>query len=149
MFFLLCGILLILHAIQLQALSVILSTDKIKDESQLNVHMLVRKTKLRSSNEEDPIVCSSDGQSKKEQSVNICSNEHSHTTCTRNNGDKKCKAEKSDMKPVKQAMNMQSNRTAIPIKDKKSKIVPPEDDKNCQSTKCIESKYDDLKVNLQ
>ena len=50
------------------------SADKIKrkDESQLNVHMLSRKPKLKTSNEEAPIVCSSD-----EQSYN--------TTCTREN----------------------------------------------------------------
>ena len=46
--------------------------DKIKrkDESQLNVHMLSRKPKLKTSNEEAPIVCSSD-----EQSNNITSKE--------------------------------------------------------------------------
>ena len=52
---------------------------------------------------------------------------------------------KSDMWPVKPAMEMQSNRPAIPIKDKKSKIVPQEDNKTCQSTKCIESKYDNFR----
>ena len=66
------------------------SADKLKSESQLKVHMLVRKHKLKSSNEKVPIVCSSDGQSKsnKEQFVNICSNEQFSATCTRNSGDK-------------------------------------------------------------
>ena len=45
---------------------------KRKDESQLNVHMLGRMPKLKPSNEEAPIVCSSDEQS-------------NNTTCTRNN----------------------------------------------------------------
>ena len=38
------------------------SADKIKrkDESWLNVHMLVKNSKLKTSNEEAPIVCSSD-----------------------------------------------------------------------------------------
>ena len=57
------------------------SADKIKVESQLNVHMLVRKPKLKSSNEEAPIVCSSDEQS-------------NNTTCTRNYEIKNCQAEK-------------------------------------------------------
>ena len=48
------------------------SANKIEDKSQLKVHMLVRKPKLKSSNEEAPIVCSIDEQSKKEQFVNIC-----------------------------------------------------------------------------
>ena len=59
------------------------SADKLKDESQLKVHLLVRKPKLKSNNEKAPVVCSSDGQSKsnKEQFVNICSNEQSSATC--------------------------------------------------------------------
>ena len=36
------------------------------------------------------------------------------------------------MWPVKPAKDMQSNRPAVPIQDKKSKIVPQEDDKNCE-----------------
>ena len=97
------------------------SADKIKDESQLNVHMLVRKTKLKSSNEEAPIVCSKDELS-------------NNTTCTRNNGDKNCQAVKSDMWSVKPAMDIQSNISAMPIQYKmpKKQIVPQEDDKNCQ-----------------
>ena len=73
------------------------STDKLKDESPLKVHMFVRNPKLKSSDENVSIVCSSDGQSKsnKEQFVNICSNEQSNATCTRNTGDKNCQADKS------------------------------------------------------
>ena len=98
--------------------------------------MLVRKPKLKSSNEEAPIVCSSDGQSKsnKEQFINICSKEQSNTKCRRQNGDKNSQDDKSDMQPVKWAMDMQSNRLAVPIQYKMSiqQIVPQEDDKNCQ-----------------
>ena len=59
------------------------SADKIKktDEFQLNVHQLSRKPKLKTSNEEAPIVCSSDEQ-------------FNNTTCTKNNGNKNCQAEK-------------------------------------------------------
>ena len=95
--------------------------------------MLVRKLKLQSSNEEGPIVCSRDGQSKKEQSANICSNEHSTTTSTRNAGDKNCQGDKNDMWPIKPAMNMQSNRPEVPIQDKMKHIVSQEGDKNCQA----------------
>ena len=63
--------------------------------------MLVRKPKLKSSNEEAPIVCSRDGQSKSNKEQFISSDEQSNTTCTRNNGDKNCQAEKSDMQPKK------------------------------------------------
>ena len=76
--------------------NVISSTaEKIKDESQLKVHMLVRKPKLKSSNEEASIVCSNVEQSKsdKEQFINICSKEQSNTTCTRNNEDRNCQAD--------------------------------------------------------
>ena len=45
------------------------SADKLKDESQLKVYMLVRKTKLKASNEKVSIVCSI-----QEQSSIICSN---------------------------------------------------------------------------
>ena len=84
--------------------------EKLKDEFQLKVHMLVRKPKLKLSNGKAPIVCSSDGQCKsnKEQFVNICSKEQSSATCTRNTGDKNCQANKSPhMWPVKPAMDMQ------------------------------------------
>ena len=45
-----------------------------------------------------------------------------------------CRADKSDMQPVKPAMDMQSNRPAVPIQNKMSKkqIMPQEDDGNCQ-----------------
>ena len=59
----------------------------------MNVHMLVRNSKLKSSNEV-PIVCSRDGQSKSNKEKCISSNEHSNTTCTRNNRDKNCQAKK-------------------------------------------------------
>ena len=76
---------------------------------------------------------------KKKQFYDRCyKKEQSNTICTRNNGDKNCQAEKSDIQPVKPAKDMQSNRLEIPIHKKmtkKSKIVPHEDDKNCQSTK--------------
>ena len=104
------------------------SVDKIKDESHLNVHMLSRKPKLKSSNEEAPIVSSSDKQPNKEQFVTICSKEYSNTTSTRNTGDKNCQADKSDMQPVKPKLDMWSNRPAVPIQQR----VPQEDDKNCQ-----------------
>ena len=95
--------------------------------------MLARKLKLKSNNEEAPIVCLSDGQfkSNKEQFINICSKEQSTTKCTRNNGDKNCQADKSDMWPVKPQIEMQSYRPATPMSYKKSKIVPQRDDKNC------------------
>ena len=86
--------------------------------------MLVRKPKLKSSNEKAPAVCSSD--------------EQSSATCTRNTGDKNCQADKSAhiqlVKPVMSSVHMQSNIPAVPIQDKKSmqQIVPQEDDKNCQ-----------------
>ena len=48
------------------------------------------KPKLKSSNEEGPIVYSSDGQSNKEQFVNICSKEHFNTTSIGNTGDNNC-----------------------------------------------------------
>ena len=100
------------------------SADKLMDESQLKVHMLARKPKLKSSNEKAPIVCSSDGQPNKEQFVNICLNEQSSATCTRNTGDKNCQADKSaHMWPVKPTINsvhMQSNKPAVPIQDKMS-----------------------------
>ena len=87
------------------------SADKRKDESQWKVQMLVRKPNLKSSNEEAPIVCSIQEQSSpgsnKEQFYDGCSkNEQSNGTYTKNNGDKKCQAEKSDMWPVKPAMDM-------------------------------------------
>ena len=100
--------------------------------------MLVRKPKLKSSNEEAPIVCSRDGQSKSNKEQFISSNEHSNTTCTKNKGNKNCQAEKHDMWPVKPAKDMHSNGPAVPIQNQmsqKSKIVAQEDDKNCQSTK--------------
>ena len=56
------------------------SADKLKDESQLKVHMLVRKPKLKASNEKAPIMCSSD--------------EYSNATCTRNTQDKNCHSTK-------------------------------------------------------
>ena len=40
-------------------------------------------------------------------------------------------------------MSIQSNRPAVPIQHKMSKIVPQEDDKNCQSTKYNESMCSD------
>ena len=46
--------------------------------------MLVRKPKLKTSNDKAPIVCSSDEQS-------------NDTTCTRNNVDKNCQAGKCEM----------------------------------------------------
>ena len=52
-----------------------------------------------------------------------------------NNGDKNCQAEKCDMWPVKPQMDMWSNGPTMLIQHrltKKSKIVPQEDDKNCQ-----------------
>ena len=110
------------------------SADKIKDETQLKVCMLVRKPKLKSSNEEVPIVCSSDEHSKSNKEfVTICSKEPSNTTDTRNTGDKNCQADKSDMQPVKPTMDMWSNRPAVPIQYEKSKIVPQQDDNNCQA----------------
>ena len=93
---------------------------------------------LKTSKEEAPIVCSKDGQSKPNKSQFIGSNEHSDTTCTKKYGDKSCQVEKSDMQPVKPVKDMQSNRPAIPIQNKmtkKSKIVPQDDDKNCQPTR--------------
>ena len=73
------------------------SADKLKDESQLKVHRLIRKLKLKSSKEKAPIVCSGDGQyrSNKEQFVSICSNEQYSATCTSKTGDKNCQADKS------------------------------------------------------
>ena len=92
--------------------------------------MLVSKTKLTSSNEKAPVVCLSDGQSNKEQSVNICSNEQSSTTCTSNIVDK-CQTDKNaHMQPVKPTVVMQSSRPAVPIQQ----IVSHEDDKNGQSS---------------
>ena len=88
-------------------------------------------------------MCSSGGQSNKEQFVNIGSNEQSNTTCTRNTGDKNCQANKSaHRQPVKSAMDMQSNGSAVPIQYKMSKqqITAQEDDKNCQVTRCNKKK---------
>ena len=132
------------------------SADKLKDESQLKVHLLIRKPKLKSRDEKAIIVCSSDGQSKsnKEKIIIIYSNEKSSAICKRNTGDQNCQANKHTyMQPFKPAMNsvhMQSNRPAVPIQDKMSmqQIVPQEDDKNCQSTKynksvCSEKKCQD------
>ena len=85
---------------------------------------------MKTSNEEAHIECSRDGQSKSNEEKIISSNEHSITTCTRNNGDKNCHAENSNMLPVKPAMDMQSNRPVVLIQNKmtkKSKIVPKED----------------------
>ena len=108
------------------------SADKLKDESHLKVHMLVRKPKLKSSNEKAPSVCSSDGQSKsnKEQFVNICSNKQSNATCTRNTGDKNSQADNIahmwPVKPARRSFHMQSNRPEVPIQDEMSvqQIVP-------------------------
>ena len=98
--------------------------------------MLVRKPKLKSSNEKAPIVCSSDGEPKSNKNFfNICSNEQTNTTCTRNTWDKNCQADKSaHMQPVKPAMDMWSNGSAVLLQYKMSKqqILPQEDDKNCQ-----------------
>ena len=96
----------------------------------MKVHILVRKAKLKSSNEKAPIVCSSDGESKsnKEHLGNICSKEQ----CTRNTGDNNYQADKSNMQPVKPAKDLQLNRPAVPIHDDMSKIMPHEDDKNSQ-----------------
>ena len=91
----------------------------ITDESWLKVHMLVRKTKLKSSNEEAPIVCSIQ--------------EQSFTKCSKKKQDKNCQANKiTHVWPVKPAKDMWSNRPAVKIQNKMSKIVPQEGDKNCQ-----------------
>ena len=94
--------------------NVISSSDQPRnDKFQLKVHMLWEKskTKLKTSAEVISDVCSIQEQSptssNKEQFHDGCSKkEQSNTTCTRNNGDKKCQAEKSDMWPVKPAMDM-------------------------------------------
>ena len=72
------------------------SADKLTDKSQLKLHMLVRKPKLKSRNEKGPVVCSRDGQSmsNKIQFVNIYLKEKSNATCTRNTVDKNCQADK-------------------------------------------------------
>ena len=72
------------------------SADKIKkrDESQLNVHQLVRKPKLKTSKEAQ-IVCSRDGQLKSKKEHCNSSNEQSNdNTYTRDKRDKNCQAEK-------------------------------------------------------
>ena len=114
------------------------SADKIKDESHLNVHMLVRKPKLKTSHEEAPLVCSSDEHSKSNKRfATICLKEHFNITSTRNNEGKNCQADKSThMQPKKPTRDMQSNRPAVPIQNKmtkKSQILPQEDGKNCLS----------------
>ena len=106
------------------------SVDKIKkwDESQLNVHQLVRKPKLKAS-KEAPIVCPRDGQlkSKKEQ-CNSSKEQSNDNTCTRDKGDKNCQVEKSvNMCPTKPAKDMQLPKPAI------RRMCS---DKNCQSTRC-------------
>ena len=82
--------------------------------------MLSRKPKLKTNNEEAPIVCSNDEQS-------------NNTTCTRSNGDKNCQAEKSDTWPKKPKKDKRSNRPAMLIQHRMlKKQMPQEDDKNCQ-----------------
>ena len=93
---------------------------------------------MKTSNEEVPIVCSSDEQS-------------NNTTCTRNNENENCQAEKCDVQPKQPIKDVQSKRPAILIQHKltkrsKKQIVPQEDDKNCQSTDYYEAKmYTDKK----
>ena len=102
------------------------SADKIKkrDESQLNVHQLVRKHKLIA-NKEAPIVCSRDGQLKLQKEQWNSSNEQSNvSTCTRNKGYKNCQAEKG--------VNMCSKK---PIKDMQFR-KPVATGKNCKATIC-------------
>ena len=124
------------------------SAYKLMDESQLKVHMLVRKPTLNTNNEKAPIVCLI-----QEQSSTICSNkqqfydgcskkEQVFTKCPKNKQVKNSQADKSaqmwTVKPAMNSVHMQSNRPAVPIQEKMSmqKIVPQGDDKNCQSTKC-------------
>ena len=68
-----------------------------------------------------PYVCSSDGQSNKEQYVHICSNEQSNTTCTRNTGDKNCQADKdTHMQPVQPAMKNNDMESVTSSSNRKS-----------------------------
>ena len=118
------------------------SADKVKkkDKSQLKVHMLVQKNKIKPSTEKISNVCSRD-----EQSV-TSSNEQSNTTCTKNIENKNCQAEKCDMQPKKSKKDMQSNRPAMLIQHKitnksQKQIVTQGDDKNCQSTNYYEKMF--------
>ena len=79
-------------------------------------------------------MCSRDGQSKSNKEQFNSSNEHYYLTCTENNGDKNCQAEKNDMQPKKPKKDMWPNRSAMPIPRRKSikQIVSQEDDKICQ-----------------
>ena len=107
----------------------------------MNVHQLVRKPKLKTSNEA-PIVSSRDGhlKSNKEKS-NSSKEQYNNTTCTRNNKNKNCQTEKCEMWPKKPQMDMWPNKPAMLIQHKMSrKQVPQEDDKNSQSTEYYESK---------
>ena len=58
----------------------------------------------------------------------------SFTKCSKKKQDQNCQADNGDMQPVKQPMNMWSNRPAMPIQDMMSKkqVVLQEDDKNWQ-----------------
>ena len=65
-----------------------------------------------------------DGCSKKEESF---------TKCSKQKQDKSCQTDKNaHMQPVKPAMDMWSNRPAVPKQMSQQQIVPQEDDKNCQ-----------------
>ena len=134
------------------------STDKLKDDTWLKVHILVRKCKLKSSNEKAPIVCSSDGKSKsnKEQFVNICLNEQSSATCTRNTGDKNFQADKSNYvvtKPAMKTIHMWSVRIPEKLQSSNKQHMHEEcsvkktvcDGKKGQSTKFIKPAYEDQK----
>ena len=118
------------------------------DKSQLNIHMLWEKskTKLRTSTKKISDVCYIKEKSftslNKEQFYDGCSKkEQSFTKCSRKKQYKNCQADKSDMWPVNPAKDMWSNRPAVTIQDKMSKIVLQEDDKNCQvNMKPVKSK---------
>ena len=111
------------------------------DKSQLTVHVLWEKsrTKLKTSTKKISDVFSIQEQSSissnKEQYSDVCcQKEQVFTKCSKKKHDQNCQADNGDMQPVKQPMNMWSNRPAMPIQDMMSKkqIVLQEDDKNWQ-----------------
>ena len=105
----------------------------------MNVHLLSRKLKLKWSKKAPQM----DNESQIRKNLIVKMNNLLILLVQRKMETRTVKLQKSDSKKVKPQTDMQTNRSAMLIQHKmtkKSKIVPQEDDKSCQTTEYYESK---------